>query len=464
MNKLLPIILVAALAVGGVSYGVIAMTGNSDSGTDASTEGIDYESVNLMIFGNANNDLTIDSEDKDLIQEIIDGDKDASDYPFADANCDGSIDSDDLDEVQRIIDRTDGMTLHVACYDYANREAVVDVTYPLQNIGLYGMHTITSTLYCNAGSKVVAVANPSGSKAEYPVMMASLAGESISSGMGASAAVDWQKFMEIDTETPISALFVDTAYAGNISATTVKDFERAGIPILSFNGNNVYAQIAASAWIGFLCGSDCEAAGKQFAETSQSVLKTVADKTSGLSDAEKTSFMEFTMWICIYQNDAPANALGELAGGIHYSEVNSEFKSKYEGTSFTMNLDAETLANFQDCGAYLSIRTTDFSSDAKSVVISLYEFQNESMGNIMVTDFMHNAKERLYFVNNLLPSALKVAYIAEILYPSIFGSGFADTYAQEYIDEGYKPFEGQKVEDLMSVFSYSDYQAAGGTH
>lgn len=464
MNKLLLIILVAALAVGGASYGIYAMNGNSGGGSDAITEGIDYESVNLMIFGNANNDLTIDASDKSLIQEIIDGDKDPVDYPFADANCDGTIDSDDLDEVQKIIDRTDGMTLHVACYDYANRKAVIDVTYPLQHLGLYGMHTITSTLYCNAGEKVVAVANPSGSKSEYPVMMASLAGESISSGMGASASVDWQKFMEIDTKTPISALFVDTAYAGNISATTVKDFEKAGIPILSFNGNNVYAQIAASAWIGFLCGSECEAAGKQFAETSQTVLKAVSDKTSGLTDAERTSFMEFTMWICIYQNDAPANALGRLAGGIHYSEVNSEFKSKYEGTSFTMNLDAETLANFQDCGAYLSIRTTDFQADAAATVKSLYEFQNESMGNIMVTDFMHNAKERLYFVNNLLPSALKVAYIAEILYPELFTSGFADGYAQQFIDEGYVPFEGQTVSTLMSVFSYDDYKAAGGTY
>ncbi|MBQ3735814.1 MAG: hypothetical protein II855_02655, partial [Candidatus Methanomethylophilaceae archaeon] len=231
MNKILPIILVAALAVGGISAAVIVMNNGGSGGTDANTDKLDYDAVNLMVFGNANNDLTIDSNDKSLIQEILDGTKSADDYPFADANCDGKIDADDIAEVQRIIDRTEGMTLHVACYNYSNEKSVVDVTYPLKNIGLYGMHTITSTLYCNAGSKVVAVANPSGSKAEYPTMMASLSGESISSGMGASANVDWQKFMEIDAKTPISALFIDTAYAGNISATTIKDFNKAGIPV-----------------------------------------------------------------------------------------------------------------------------------------------------------------------------------------------------------------------------------------
>lgn len=467
MNKTLVIVLVVVVIVA-VAASAIILTGDDDDdekkSVNAATGEIDYETINLMIYGNANNDLTIDAQDKTLIQQIIDGTVSAEGHPFADVNLDGVIDDKDLEEVQKIIDRENGITLHVACYNYKNEKDVVDVTYPLENIGLYGMHTITATLYANAGDKVAAYANPSGGKDSWPVFMATLGGESISAGMGASASIDWQGFMQIDAKTPIGAMIVDTAYSSNLSAITINDFKNAGIPILAFNGNSAYADAAASAWIGFLCGSSSESYGRQFAETSQTVLDAVHSKVGNLSDSQKKSFIEMTMWICIYQNDAPANSLGELAGGIHYSKINSEYAKAYAGTGFAMNQNAETLANYQDVGAYLSIRTNDFGGNVNEIVIEQYEFKTESFGNIMVVDFMHNAKERLYFVNNLLPTALKVAYIAQILYPDLFDENFADNYAQQYINGGYAPFKGQTVDSLITVMSYQDYKAAGGQY
>lgn len=474
MDKTAVIIVAAVVVVAGAAGALLILSGGDDNGRSASAEGIDYEAVNLMIFGNANNDLTIDEQDKKTIQDIIDGKTPAEGHPLADVNVDGTIDRKDLDEVQRIIDREKGITLHVACYNYANKKAVIDVEYPVKNVGLYGMHTVTSALYTNAGDKVVAYANPSGTKGDYPVMMGSLSGEIISSGMGGSTAIDWKKFMEIDSRTPVGALVIDTAYAGDITAVTIRDFNNAGIPVLAFNGNNVYAQIAATAWIGFLCGPDTERVGKQFAESSQEILGEISRKVSGLKDEQRKSFMTFTMWICVCQNNSPNNSLGELAGGIHYSKVNREFASKYRGNGFSMNLDAETLANFQDCGAYLSIRTSDFGSDFKKLVISNYEFKNASMGDISVSDFMHNAVERLYFINNLLPAALKVAYITEMMYPELFEKGFADGCAQRFIDGGYAPFlydsngDGkldakQTVSSLLTVMTYGDYKTAKGS-
>lgn len=461
MNKTLVAVLVVVVIIAIAAVAVFALNDDDD---DDETSAVDYGDVKLMIYGNANNDLTIDEKDKTLIQQIIDEDVDPTDYPFADANYDGKIDADDLEAVQKIIDREHGITLHVACYNYQNAEDVIDVTYPVTNIGLYGMHTITATLYTNAGSHVVAYANPSGGKDDYPVAMATLGGQSISAGMGGSMTIDWQSFMQIDTQTPIDAMIMDTAYTSNISAITIRDFRNAGIPILAFNGNDVFAHVAASCWIGFLCGEETEQYGRSFAQTSFDALSAIEEKVGGLTDSERTSFIEMTMWICIYQNDAPANTLGTLAGGIHYSKINSEYASEYSGTGFAMNQNAETLANYQDVGAYLSIRTNDFGGNISDVVIEQYEFKTESFGNIMVVDFMHNAKDRLYFVNNLLPTALKVAYIAEILYPDLFDEGFADDFAQRYIDEGYAPFIGQTVDSLITVMSYQDYKAAGGQY
>lgn len=134
MDKTAVIIVAAVVVVAGAAGALLLLSGGDDNGRSASAEGIDYEAVNLMIFGNANNDLTIDEQDKKTIQDIIDGKTPAEGHPLADVNVDGTIDRKDLDEVQRIIDREKGITLHVACYNYANKKAVIDVEYPVKNV------------------------------------------------------------------------------------------------------------------------------------------------------------------------------------------------------------------------------------------------------------------------------------------------------------------------------------------
>ena len=56
----------------------------------------------LQIFGNANMDDTIDEQDVEYVQGIIDGTKDETD--LADANYDGTIDEKDIAQIQMIID------------------------------------------------------------------------------------------------------------------------------------------------------------------------------------------------------------------------------------------------------------------------------------------------------------------------------------------------------------------------
>jgi iron complex transport system substrate-binding protein len=56
----------------------------------------------LHVFGNANMDDTIDEQDIEYVQGIIDGSKDETE--LADANYDGTIDEDDIAQIELIID------------------------------------------------------------------------------------------------------------------------------------------------------------------------------------------------------------------------------------------------------------------------------------------------------------------------------------------------------------------------
>ena len=144
ISKTLTIVIVSVVVVAGGASAFMLLSNNGKNDADKQYGDIDYSSVNLMIFGNANNDLTIDESDKTVIQDVIDGKKSVKDYPFSDVNYDGKVNNDDLTAVQKIIKRESGITLYVACYDYSGSKAVTQVTYPFTHIGLYGMSAINS--------------------------------------------------------------------------------------------------------------------------------------------------------------------------------------------------------------------------------------------------------------------------------------------------------------------------------
>lgn len=109
-TKILAVAVVAILIVAGV--GIYVAVTNSDKNSN----GIDID-VNLEVFGNADKNDSVDSDDADLINEYLEaiesGDDDAIDavknkmsMDFADANQDGVIDSKDVDQINGLTDNT----------------------------------------------------------------------------------------------------------------------------------------------------------------------------------------------------------------------------------------------------------------------------------------------------------------------------------------------------------------------
>ena len=84
----------------------------------------------LLIYGNANNDDYLDSNDVRFIQNIIDGKTkwDRTENQFADTNHDGYISQEDVTLLQNFIDHKDGGRMYYinACGDLAS------ISYPLE--------------------------------------------------------------------------------------------------------------------------------------------------------------------------------------------------------------------------------------------------------------------------------------------------------------------------------------------
>ena len=96
--KILAIAAVVILAAAAV--GVVIVTQDKGSSTKKSTE-----IGTAAVYGNANNDNYLDSDDTSKLREIIEsGSWDQKAYPYADANQDGTVNDDDVTYVQNFID------------------------------------------------------------------------------------------------------------------------------------------------------------------------------------------------------------------------------------------------------------------------------------------------------------------------------------------------------------------------
>ncbi|TQS82031.1 MAG: hypothetical protein A3Q59_04650 [Methanomethylophilus alvi] len=75
------------------------------AGKDDGTATVSSINTNLLVFGNANNDNYLNSEDRDFIQKIVDGKTtwNKTTNPLADVNADGVIDEDDLVLLDRFL-------------------------------------------------------------------------------------------------------------------------------------------------------------------------------------------------------------------------------------------------------------------------------------------------------------------------------------------------------------------------
>lgn len=444
------VVVAAIVIVAGVV--IVTNTGNSSKDADAAI------TSQLQIRGNVNEDYTIDNKDMEIFMKVLDGTEKLSDYPLADVDADGVVGNADKILLQDLIDRKFGTTVYVLCLDRQGNNTTVPVTYPIRDVVTYATNMQMPALYANGGQYVAGYFASS-----YDVAEKSLSNATDLGGTQRQISdAAWKNFTELDAKLSngVGALLVDYSGVEQITDLRANDLEAANIPMIVYASADAEAEIVTVLTLGFLFGSECEKIGVDYAQASWNVIDAIDQKLGSLSDKERVSYICCTMFIYICENDSTFNTSAATAGGIPYYKVNSEFKEKYKGDSSTKMASTEALSNYDNVGSIINNRSMDWGLTAEGINDLIVETWTHDNKGVSSTEYFKGFEEKLVYINNLLPGAVKVAYMAHAMYGDDFSREWADGILEDFIDIGSKPFEGQSLDSILAYIDYDIYKAA----
>lgn len=455
MDKKMTMVVAVVVVVIVIAAAAMALTRGGGGGDPS-------ESIasQLQIMGNANDDYTIDDKDMEIVDDIISGSKSFADYPLADANDDGKVDEADKALLQDIIDRKEGIIMRVMCLDTSGNNTVVEVEYPMRNVVTYATNMQLPVLYANGGQYIAGYFTSSYSVAEGSINSSA---KNLEGSSREISDASWTLFTQLDAglSTGVGAFLTDYSAVAQITASRQADLDAAGIPLIIYPSANAADEITTVLTLGFLFGGECESLAVEYAQASWDVVNSIESVVGGLSDSEKTTYISCTMWIHICEGDSTFNTTATDAGGNWYGNVNAGFGSTYAGDGSTKMQSVEALSNYQDVDVVINNRSMDWgltSEEMRNLIID--DCWEKDRDGYMVKEYFAGLEENMYFVNNILPGAVKLAYMAHILYGDDFSMEWADGVLQQFIDMGTAPLEGQTLDSIPACIDYSDYMDA----
>lgn len=444
---------VAVVAVVIIAAAAVLLVNNDSKDADAAI------ASQLQIRGNANDDYTIDDKDMAILDDIMSGKKSLEDYPLADVDGDNDVTDKDKQLLQDLIDRKTGTTVYVLCLDKNGNNTTVACTYPLRNVVPYGTNMQMPLLYANGGQYVAGYFTSTYDVAEKSINAGAV---DLKGSQRQISDASWKNFTTLDGSISggVGALLVDYSGVSQITEARAADLDAAGIPMITYGSADAEDEITTVLTLGFLLGGDCEKMGVEYAQKSWNVLEAIDDKVGNLSDREKSTYIGFSMYIYICQNDSTFNTSAIVAGGLPYYKTNSEFAEKYKGAGSTKMTSTEALSNYKDVDALINTRSMDWGLSADKVNNLIIETWDHDNKGVSSREYFSGLEDKLVYVNNLLPGAVKVAYMAHALYGEEFSESWADGVLQDFIDLGTEPLEGQTLDTIVAFINLSDYEKA----
>ncbi len=396
-TKIIAIGVVALLVVAGAAFVLV------------SDDGDEYRSPNLegrlLIMGNADNDDYIDDRDIEKLESLIGtGDGWRETNPLADTDDDGDLDRDDVDMLRRIVDR-EAMTLNYA-YVSGDDLVVSSVDYPITNMVVVGDNVALGLKILGAGSMIRGIAL---SDADDP-MYSDLKG--IPSIRGTSTTV------------PSLSLISNVADADTVLVTTTStryvtneaEIVQSGVPVVRFNvdgGESGLESMMGTLTMGFLL--DREEQANDYTRFCDSILSEVSEKTADIADRATCIATNRTTNVSGVSSEY--HPLPILAGGVNVITGDTTFTSWKPGMDWLYGYEFDYIIHSTSLGF------GDVDGEAE------YESYSSNFSNLQAY-----ADGNFVLLNANLPAPLRVAYIASVFYPEVFGEDYGDELAQEVID------------------------------
>ncbi len=454
MNGKMTILLGIAVVAIVVTAGVLIVNNN-----DKDSANYEDGASRLQIRGNVNDDMTIDSKDMEILEKVISEEYKLEDYPLADVNGDGKADDTDKQLLQDLIDRKSGTDVYVICLDRSGNTTAQKVTYPLRNVVTYATNAQMPTLFANGGQYIAGYFSSSYANAEASISDSARDLKGSARQITDSAWANFTK-LDADLETGVGAIIADYSGIAQFTDARAADLEEGNIPLLVFSSADTTSEITTVLTLGFLFGGDCETMGVNYATESWKVINEIGEKQAGLSDDDKVTYIGCTMYIYICQNDSTFASSGILAGGMPYYKTNSAFAEAYAGTGSVQMAGVEALSNYQDIGAILNNRSIDWGLDPSEVKGEIIDAWDHDNAGISSTQYFKGFDEELAYIDNLLPGAVKVAYMAHAMYGDDFSIDYANNVLLKFIGLGTEPLKGQTLDTIVPYIDKGIYDAA----
>ncbi len=393
-NKIIAAVVVIVIAIAGV--GAVILINNDSSASDPVED-----KVRLKIYGNADDNDTIDEQDLAMLEKIIAGEEDSREHLYADANQDGLIDQKDIDWVKEMIDKKP-----MKIYYKNARDEIKSVNYPVENIVVVGTNVLAMVKAIGGSEKILGIQGGDLDSVLYSDLI------DLPRISDSAFKADFELVSKLDGVQAI--ITQDSAsYLEN-----EKEFTNTGkIEVIRVAASDGLDTISGALTLGYLL--NLEERAEAYAKFTDDIINYIDSKVGKgiLADADRVTSISVTMTNYVGGTISDYYAATELAGSKNIADWNT--------TTQKFDLGQEWLLKYDP----------DFIIHARSIGYGPIDVQKVWNTYSQYFKDMGAYKDGNYFIlNGNMPVGLRIAYMAQIFYPEIFGEDYGEKLHQQYID------------------------------
>ncbi len=452
-NKIIGAIAVVAILIAAGAAAVVLIKDDGDDNVADSNSMVGR----LTVFGNANNDDYINSDDVDEVKAILAGEKEpvyfscykeykgsVAKRSFADANADGTIDETDLQLIQDMVDRKEGMKI----YFYDVDGVISSCTYPLTTAAVGYKSNYESLKIIGAVDTVKYICNQVGDNGAYHKWYADFDNDNTKC-FGSRFTPDY----EVMKDDPPSYILSGTrAWFDSNMESTVAPLGCDVVRLPFWEDNQTVPAIIT---LGYLTGHEDNAYA--YAEKADAVYKTIENELSGVELKDRPLVFASYNGTSISTMHNGIQELVTLAGG--RTPIDAGYTSgsiDLEEVADNMNPDWIVLDTYF---GFLETYTTLEETKNKEVD-QLTNTDNKYVQAIDHTQAYKNGNV-LFLTQGVYmgpASYISCAYLANHLYPDRFSfdvdAMFADYVSSYHSDYSASDFAGIEYFDLETLKTY----------
>ena len=393
-KQIITIAAVVIIAVAAVAAVILVIGDGGEKKAEKTSYGSD-----LMVYGNANLDSVIDTNDKQYIQDYLEGKVKKTE--FCDTNNDGVIDESDINYLQKLIDRVDGTKV----YYVDGRGVTTSVEWPLNTFVVLSNSPQLMALAVGLDDSSII-----GYTKKDPVIFKSFEKAAV---LSSSSLSDYT--IMTSNGVPDAIITQITNNSDEFSDEIKSTYDKMGTDVICVSGMDAEESASSALTLGFLVGGIEKS--QQYSKWCTDMMNDIKEKVSTISE-RKTALIWFGGFACAGY-DSPYTEALETAGGKTLADWTNYQRLDADNNTWILNYDPQYMIRIFTMG----YSSTDDSRQALyekygSMISQMNAYKN---GNFCVIDFT-------------LPQTLRIAYMAEFMYPELFSEGYADQWHQQLID------------------------------